>query len=133
MICLVAALAACTHNNGDIGLWFGTWQVEEITVDGVTNEDYDGQSLMFSFQSDVFQMRLIEEMHESNVVFGNWSDNGNATITVTFPEDIFQPQPISRMEKSNLLTVEKITSKNATLRMTTSSGSTVLYRLKHIF
>ena len=26
--------SACTRNHGDIGIWFGTWHVEQITAGG---------------------------------------------------------------------------------------------------
>ena len=31
----MAALSSCTHNNGDIGPYFGTWKMLSIEVDGV--------------------------------------------------------------------------------------------------
>ena len=27
----LVGLSGCTHNDGDIGIWFGTWMVEDIT------------------------------------------------------------------------------------------------------
>ena len=43
MVLLVTLAAGCTHNNGDIGSWFGTWNVERIEIDGVAQADYQGQ------------------------------------------------------------------------------------------
>ena len=35
-------MSGCTHNNGDIGPWFGTWQVTGIDADGAPLAEYDG-------------------------------------------------------------------------------------------
>ena len=36
---LVIVATACTHNDGDIGPWFGLWRVERLTVDGKNDRD----------------------------------------------------------------------------------------------
>ena len=35
---LVIVATACTHNDGDIGPWFGLWRVERLIVDGNNGE-----------------------------------------------------------------------------------------------
>jgi hypothetical protein len=31
-------MASCTRNHGDIGMWFGTWHVEQITAGGAPTD-----------------------------------------------------------------------------------------------
>ena len=63
-------LSACTRNHGDIGIWFGTWHIDSITVDDVPVQvegDY-----FFQFQSTVFRVCRVyghENLVES---FGTW-------------------------------------------------------------
>ena len=40
MIFVVLSFCGCTHNNGDIGPWFGQWKVERIDKDGMPDPDY---------------------------------------------------------------------------------------------
>ena len=82
MILLAAMLmvASCTTNNGDIGPWFGTWRVTEITTDGVADADYQG-NMFFKFQSTVFEMLLVHDDHGTENRFGIWNDDGKGTLT----------------------------------------------------
>ena len=50
MTLLAAATLSCTHNNGDIGVWFGLWKVTSVEVDGSADRKYKG-NMYFSFQN----------------------------------------------------------------------------------
>ena len=83
IISLIALLlmASCTRNHGDIGPWFGTWHVEQITAAG-TPVNVEGD-YFFQFQNKVFRVSQVyghEQLVES---FGTWSEDGN-TMTVDF-------------------------------------------------
>ena len=67
-------LAGCTHNNGDIGPWFGQWRVENITVNGEKDAEYKG-NLFFAFQSSVLRISTTNtQTHEMSTLFSNWEE-----------------------------------------------------------
>ena len=83
LIALLAlvGLSGCTHNDGDIGIWFGTWQVEQITCDGENLPDtyYNPSTvpLYFQFQGDTRHNQLVD--------YGTWSEDGDK-MTISFPD-----------------------------------------------
>ncbi|MDE6525025.1 MAG: lipocalin-like domain-containing protein, partial [Paramuribaculum sp.] len=62
VVALTMLSAGCTRNNGDIGPWFGTWQVTRIDVDGVPADCYRGNVVM-KFQSHVMESRTQNDNH----------------------------------------------------------------------
>ncbi len=42
-------MTGCTHNDGDIGPWFGTWQLENVMIDDKPEEDYH-HDIFWQFQ-----------------------------------------------------------------------------------
>lgn len=82
-LCAVIGLASCTHNNGDIGPWFGTWKLDRILVDGSVDGAYDG-TVFWKFQSDVICMEQVDDLTHTRVEhWGTWSD-GDGLLTLTF-------------------------------------------------
>lgn len=83
------ALTSCTHNNGDIGIWFGTWQVEHLirNNDEVPKSYYDPSvsALYFQFQGDVVTTRRTTPMHDEFVDYGTWSED-DGTLEISFPD-----------------------------------------------
>lgn len=134
LITLVAAMAmqSCTHNDGDIGRWFGTWHVESIEMDGTAIDSYDGYSF-FQFQSSVFELRLSNPLHDEQYTVGRWQDNGES-IDITFPDTQrvwnyiagfdFGPSSVNR------LLVESANGSDMVLSLATSDGHTYRYILK---
>ncbi len=84
IICtIMILLSACTRNHGDIGIWFGTWHVEQITANG-TPVNVEGD-YFFQFQSKVFRVSQVyghEQMVDS---YGTWDENGDK-MTISFPD-----------------------------------------------
>lgn len=81
---VVAVLAAgCTHNNGDIGPFFGTWKLSSITVNGIPDQEYD-ENIVWKFQSNVVAMVRINDRHETNESIGTWVDLGQQEIQMDF-------------------------------------------------
>lgn len=82
----------CTRNNGDIGPWFGTWQLMEIQTDGVPDEDYRS-NIFWSFQNDVFSMNWqgLEPGELIRIqVWGTWSEHDDILkLDFTHSEDRF--------------------------------------------
>ncbi len=132
ILCLLGllALASCTRNHGDIGIWFGTWHVEQVTADGV------GVNLMgdyfFQFQNTVFRVSQVyghEQLVES---FGTWEEQ-DGTMTIGFPDpDVFYIQ-MPGLESHNVFTMSDITSHQATFTKTDTAGVIYTYRLKKTY
>ncbi len=89
---LMFLLNSCTRNNGDIGPWFGMWQLMEIQTDGVPDADYK-QNIFWSFQNDVFSMNW-QGVNPGELiriqVWGTWSEHdGVLALDFTHSEDKF--------------------------------------------
>lgn len=82
----VAALSSCTRNNGDIGPWFGTWQLTSITADGKEMTDYNGR-IFWNFQNNIIMLsRLASERPGDHTVerrWGTWEET-EGYVNVTF-------------------------------------------------
>lgn len=87
-------IQGCTRNNGDIGPWFGMWQLMEIQTDGVPDEDYRS-NIFWSFQNDVFSMnwRGLQPGELIRIqVWGTWSEHDDIlSLDFTHSEDRFPP------------------------------------------
>ena len=130
-ILLIALLlmASCTRNHGDIGPWFGTWHVEQITAAG-TPVNVEGD-YFFQFQSKVFRVSQVyghEQLVES---FGTWdeSEDGNK-ITISFPDPTVYYIVMPGLEAHNAFTVNTASSGDVTFTKTANDGTTYTYRLK---
>ena len=127
IICTVMILlSACTRNHGDIGIWFGTWHVESITVDDVPAQvegDY-----FFQFQSTVFRVSQVyghEQLVES---FGTWEEC-DGKMTISFPDpDVFYIQ-MPGLEAHNDFIVTTTSSREVIFSRVTTTGATVTYHL----
>ena len=93
IVLLIAVLltASCTRNHGDIGIWFGTWHVEQITADG-TRVNVEGD-YFFQFQNsfpdptiyyivmpglEAHNQFTVSTTSSSDVTFTKTSDDGIA-------------------------------------------------------
>lgn len=112
-IIAILTLASCTHNNGDIGNWFGSWKVEQIQDEDGQAVTYEG-TLYFQFQSKVFNMRLITDHHTYTDCFGNWKEE-DKSLLLTFPDDMFVPFPFTGLGKTNHVTILERTSSKMVL------------------
>ena len=123
----VLLLSACTRNHGDIGIWFGTWHVEQITAAG-TPVNVEGD-YFFQFQSKVFRVSQVyghEQLVES---FGTWDENGS-TMTVDFPDPTVYYIVMPGLEAHNSFTVTTASSHDVTFTKTDVNGTIYAYRLK---
>lgn len=90
LIALLAlmGLSGCTHNDGDIGPWFGTWQVEDITGGAADyNLDYpmDRGNYYMQFQGEMCTVIYISNQHDQLVDYGTWIEDGDQ-MTISFPD-----------------------------------------------
>lgn len=78
---LLIIISGCTRNNGDIGSWFGRWQVMEIQADGVSENDFR-QQYFWEFQNNIIHMIWVGPEgydHDIYECFGTWKElDGNA-------------------------------------------------------
>jgi len=120
-------LTGCTHNDGDIGIWFGTWHVETITADGAA-VDVDGD-YFFQFQSSVFRVSLVQEHEQSVESYGTWSE-GDGTMTISFPDASVYYLYVPGLETVNAMTVARQSSSRVTMTHTAGDGVKYVYELK---
>ncbi len=77
LICLFPLLFwGCTQNNGHIGVNFGMWKLEELTIDGEPDADYP-DNVVWKFQSSILAMVRISDHHEVFECYGTWSESDN--------------------------------------------------------
>ena len=129
-ISLIAVLlmASCTRNHGDIGIWFGTWHVEQITAGGtpVTVEgDY-----FFQFQNKVFRVSQVYGHVQLVESFGTWEEQDGGKMTVSFPDPTAYYIVMPGLEAHNDFTVTTASSHDVTFTKTTADGTTYTYHLK---
>lgn len=124
---MLLTLGSCTRNHGDIGIWFGTWHVEQITAAGTPVNvvgDY-----FFQFQNKVFRVSQVyghEQLVES---FGTWDEDGDK-MTISFPDETVFYIEMPGLEAYNGFTVITDSSKNVTLTKTDAEGVVYAYHLK---
>ena len=131
------ALSSCSHNNGDIGYWFGLWHLDAIEVDGVPDDGYDG-NYYFLFQGKVFCLRyVIESTHESLDAYAQWQESDDKQyVTINFIDNRFSPYfgdqiPLNYLSTVSTLKVDTLTSTTIVLTSTLDDATTVTYRLSH--
>ena len=85
MILVMTGFCGCTRNNGDIGPWFGTWKLTEITIDGTADAGYKG-NIFWKFQNDVFEMVRVNTNSVDTYAdthYATWNED-NGYIFVNF-------------------------------------------------
>lgn len=136
LIGIVALIgASCTHNNGNIGFWFGTWQCESISIDGVEQTDY-ARNMFFKFQADVCDIITTYPHNEYRQHFAQFKEQGDGTITLDFTYSAdgdfryeFDPPTESLLEKG--VTVMKYHKNGSRLTLSfDKGGQTITYSLK---
>jgi len=115
----ITALGSCTHNDGDIGPWFGQWHLDSIEIDGVPDTNYDG-NFYFMFQDKIFALSWVdEENHIYYDSFAQWQENdGGTTMTVNFLDPRYSPRINTDLPDIHLKTITKfnvINLKNDTM------------------
>ena len=125
---LLLTLGACTRNHGDIGIWFGTWHVENIS--GADSDAPDGD-YFFQFQSKVFRVSCVGDHEEVIESYGTWdeSEDGN-TLTISFPDPTVHYVHMPGLETVNHFTITRKSSREVTFTKTDMLGDNYTYHLK---
>lgn len=134
-------MTGCTHNDGDIGPWFGTWQLENVMIDDKPEEDYH-HDIFWQFQNTVFCMRKVTEMHDAYPRWGTWQEtDDNTTLQLDFthhddthPEGstIYTPFPETHIKADGVtrLKIVEMSRSKLHLQHTADDGITYSYYLK---
>ncbi len=133
------SLMSCTHNNGDIGEYFGTWKLTSIEVDGNVDQSYRGD-IFWQFQTTVFCMRQVLPHHDTDIRWGSWAEHDDRTLELNFSHhddahpaesDMYSPLPVTGLTPGiNMLDIESLTSSRMALTYRDKSGMTYRYELK---
>ena len=121
-------LGDCTRNHGDIGIWFGTWHVEQITAGGIwVNVEGD---YFFQFQNKVFRVSQVSGLEQMVESFGTWNEEDDGNMIIDFPDsDVFYIQ-MPGLEAHNHFTVDRVSSRSITFSKVDASGTTYTYKLR---
>lgn len=136
------ALAGCTHNNGDIGELFGTWKLEEITVDGDADTAYR-DNVVWKFQSSIIEMQEIYDgIHETANSFGTWSRQADVMkldFTHTdneHPEpgaDNYSPLAVTRLPRAQVVDLDVLELSGSKMKLRyidAAASTTIVYDFK---
>lgn len=83
---------SCTRNNGDIGDYFGTWKLEQITINNKKDTEYKG-NIFWGFQSSVFTMKEVNDtLHTKSEHWGTWEEQNDKLILNFTHSDNSNPQ-----------------------------------------
>lgn len=127
--------AGCTHNNGDIGPWFGTWQVSRIEADGVPLPDYSG-NVVLKFQNHVMESRVQSENHSYSAYWCSWSEtDGALKLEITPGDDSsgYVDELMIPWTPVNILRIRSQTGKSACLSRLSDEGVEYTYYLKKLY
>ena len=124
---MLLTLGSCTRNHGDIGPWFGTWHVEQITTNG-TPANVEG-NYFFQFQSKVFRVSLVKSHDQVDESFGTWNEDGN-TMTIDFPDPSVFYIDMPGLESHNSFTISNRSSREVTFTKSDDTGVVFSYLLK---
>ena len=121
---------SCTRNNGDIGDWFGTWRVDELTVDGEPDPNYGPPYMIFKFQSSIVSIVWPDEAsHSVPGCTGTWEQQGNKLL-LRFDYGQFSPTAASHLPEVGTLDILKLSRSTIELEYHSPQGITYYYKLK---
>ena len=133
-----AAITACTQNDGDIGVWFGTWRLEKITIDGTTDSDYD-ENVVLKFQNNVMESVAQYEHHVTNNCYAKWTREGDLLI-LELPENQDPDTQYGYVGELHLpwlplieMKVLNLSGKKAELEYETEFGQMIRYYLTKLY
>ena len=126
---ILLTLGSCTRNHGDIGIWFGTWHVEQIIAGG-TPQNVEGD-YFFQFQSKVFRVSRVSGHEQLIESFGTWEESEDGhTMTISFPDPDTYYIQMPGLETHNAFTVTRTSSSDITFTKTDAEGTAYTYHLK---
>ena len=136
----MVALSSCTHNNGDIGPYFGTWKMLSVEIDGEVDAGYSG-NVFWKFQNKVVCMlRVNEENHTTTECWGTWEENDNVLQLNFTHEDYYHkpgssyysPLPETYLPSEQVLGLDIISLSGSSMQLkyVTAEGKEIEYKFK---
>lgn len=131
----------CTRNNGDIGRWFGNWQIMEISTDGVPDPGYEPRYFM-EFQNNIVKLIWVGPNgydRQTYTCFGTWSQPSDNTMMFDFTHSdddgtpIYNPFSALHFPSDEIFntTISDISGKHCTMKFVDASTSKeYTYRLQ---
>ena len=130
--------SSCTHLDGDIGDWFGSWHLEQMLIDGQIDETYaknqKNVQVMISFQGKVFNIAYLN----GDEIYGTWSYAGeiltliagyntgggsNSSLFNPFPVVLHLPADVEQIE----ITVTRINGSTMQWQYIDQNGQLITY------
>lgn len=137
LLVILALSTSCTHTDGDIGPWFGSWYLEEILVNGEKESSYQ-KDIMISFQGDMFKFGYIDRAE----IYGLWDYAGEIlTLDASYNagngagiDYLFNPFPVAMHFPADIdqvqITVTKIENSNMQWQYIDQNGRLLTYNFK---
>ncbi|MDE6651244.1 MAG: lipocalin-like domain-containing protein [Paramuribaculum sp.] len=127
----VLAGAGCTRNNGNIGSWFGTWQVVSITS-GEGKIEKLPYTVIVKFQSDIIQTTEQFGSHEYNDYWANWRRAGTSLIIDGVNKSI---APALMLPVNSVVELEIVQAPGSVMvwRYIDDNGNSTEYNLKRLY
>ena len=135
LLAVMLTAAACTHNNGDIGNWFGTWAVDEISVDGTAvnlDPSDQGTAYFIQFQTSMVCLRHTDARHNGGESYGTWQENGDQ-FTIDFPDEHARDVYLPGLEVHNSFMITSRTGNNVVMETIGSDGKRYRYTLRKLY
>lgn len=130
LLLVTLSTISCTRNNGDIGDWFGTWRVDELTINGSPDPDYGPPYMIFKFHSSIVQIIWPDEAnHGAPGCTGTWSQDDDK-VTLRFDYDQYTPTTATHLDEITTLDILKLSKSTIELQYTNENGNTYYYKLK---
>lgn len=80
LLVMIIAMPACTHNDGDIGDYFGRWKLTRITLNG-DERVYNFDNVFWCFQSDIIEIDIVDETyHDKERYYGTFFYDDDSLI-----------------------------------------------------
>jgi hypothetical protein len=125
---ILLALPSCTHNNGDIGNFFGSWKLVSIQSSDLQPVEYQGD-IFWDFQNSTISMIIINDRHDTTQTYGNWSADDDI-LTINFPDADYAPLTELNLPRTCSMRIEKQTSKEMILNYQASTEQNFIYTFR---
>lgn len=144
-VLLTLTESGCVTNNGDIGDYYGTWALDEITVDGTRNDSWnaDGTWTNWSFQNNIICIARFNDLGDKTEAWGTWSEqDGKLLLDYTHRENgtEYQPYPyvaprwiFFRPDAVNVMKIDSRNGRKMVLSATGEDGATITYSLRKTY
>lgn len=132
MLPLLMILPSCVHNGGDIGIWFGTWNITAVEVDGVELPQPEGYHFSVNFQSQIVELLKVTNRHDLyTTIYGNWTEEADQ-MQWRFGNEMWSMPPLPGIEQNNCFTILEKRSNYVRLKKVSDVGVTYIYTLKKL-